>query len=291
MGEITKIQWATSTGGPWLGCSIVCTHCAACYAKGLAETRLEPLFRKAYKAAGFADWATMPMWGERAPRVLTKGFWDDARRINAKHERAGTRGMWFPSMIDWLDLMPAGIVDQDGARLEPAVVLGDFLTLMQCTPHLTWLLLTKRPQNWRSRMIEVAAHGPEPAATVAHCWLGNKPLPNVWIGVSIGVNEREALHIPARVHFLSAEPLLGPLETGVAGFDWVIVGNESRGKGIGRLPHNSEEGFANEARAIKAQCRAANVRFFMKQMPINGHTMGDSAAFPPELRVREFPTL
>src|SRR5438045_627533 len=113
MSDTTKIQWAEHTGGPYLGCSCVSPGCAFCYAMALALSRLEPIFRRAYKLAGFADWETRPVWGDKATRVLSKGFWTDARRINAKHAKEGTRGRWFPSMIDWLDTMPSGIIDQD----------------------------------------------------------------------------------------------------------------------------------------------------------------------------------
>ena len=55
----------------------------------------------------------------------------------------------FPSMIDWLDKMPAGVIDQEGHRLKQHEVLGRFLRLIYDTPYLTWLLLTKRASLWR----------------------------------------------------------------------------------------------------------------------------------------------
>lgn len=152
MSEKTNIAWTDHTGGPWLICSMVSAGCTNCYAMLLMLTRLGPLVRKAYKAAGFKDWETRPIWGDKATRVLSKGFWADAKRINAQHAKAGTRGRWFPSMIDWLDEMPAGIIDQDGNKLDPVAVLADFLKLIHDTPNLDWLLLSKRPENFLPRL-------------------------------------------------------------------------------------------------------------------------------------------
>ena len=149
MSEQSKIQWTDSTGGPWLVCSEVSPGCAHCYARDLAETRLAPIIRKSYRAAGFADWETRPVWGDKAPRVLSKGFWNDIVTFNNKpwvceHGRAFAsqtdcqheslrlpgqacqchRRRCFPSLIDWLDEMPAGILDQDGNLHDPILVLG-----------------------------------------------------------------------------------------------------------------------------------------------------------------------
>lgn len=64
-------------------------------------------------------------------------------------------------------------------------------------------------------------------------WVPPWPLPNVWVGTSIELNEYcwRADHLrntPAAVRFLSLEPLLGPLpDLDLTGIDWVIVGGES----------------------------------------------------------------
>ncbi len=330
MAETTNIQWTNYTGGPFLGCAPVSPGCAKCYAWELALTRLEPLFRKAYKAAGFADWDTRPVWGKNATRVLTKGFWRDARRINAQHARAGTHGRWFPSLIDWLDEMAGGIIDQEGNRLDPFAVLADFLSLVHDTANLDWLLLTKRPQNFPDRIARALRFwGEEPGDNEAitiwlHDWLTGEAPANVWVGVSIEDQPNMQRHawlmdIPARVHFWSAEPLLGFLETRAAWAkhglpDWVIIGNES-GRG-------ARDGQVEAVDDLRRQCQAAGVRCFVKQLgsrPIvsNANILdwppgtvfyandGDGAAsarvslrdskggdpneWPEDLRVRQFP--
>ena len=329
MSDTTKIQWANHTGGPWLVCSMVSAGCTNCYAMDLMRTRLGPLVRKAYKSAGFEDWETRPIWGDKASRVLSKGFWNDAVRLNAKHAKEGTRGRWFPSMIDWLDKMPAGIIDQDGAEIEPVSVLAEFLLLIHNTPHLDWLLLTKRPENFHTLIEKViewrrsTRRHDEVLSKWLDLWLVGKPPANVWIGVSVENQEQadkripELLKIPAKVRFLSCEPLLGEIDLDVAfdvcrdpqhgqmgdnhacpktgeKVDWVIVGGES-GKGARQC--NIEW-----IRSIVEECKTAKVRVFVKQGGSNlfegtvrvttkDKKGGDLLELPEDLRIREFPAL
>ena len=85
---------------------------------------------------------------------------------------------------------------------------------------------------------------------------------NVWMGVSVE-NQRWATRVddlrgvPAKIRFLSVEPLLGPLRLDLRGIHWVIVGGES---GPGARPMR-----ADWARAVRDQCIANQVPFFFKQ--------------------------
>jgi protein gp37 len=86
--------------------------------------------------------------------------------------------------------------------------------------------------------------------------------PNIWMGVSVEsqpFTKRVAVlkQIPARVRFLSCEPLIGPLKLQLAGIHWVIVGGES---GPGSRPMKTQW-----VRSIRSQCRATNTAFFFKQ--------------------------
>jgi protein gp37 len=130
-------------------------------------------------------------------------------------------------------------------------------------------------------------------------------LPNVWLGVSVE-NRRFKSRIgalrdtPAAVHFLSIEPLLEDISTlNLRGIQWVIVGGES---GPGARPFDMEW-----ARSIIAQCKAANVACFVKQLgahafegePENGgggplyglrdRKGGDPSEWPADLRLRQYP--
>jgi len=139
------------------------------------------------------------------------------------------------------------------------------------------------------------------------------PLPNAWLGTSCENQEQANARIPwllkcpAAVRFLSAEPLLEGIDfrmeplsigyvenipTGLEGgspLDWIIIGNESRGSRVGRLPNNSELGYWNAAESIVQQCAPAGVACFVKQGPRDGRTVHDLESFPPSCRVREWP--
>ncbi len=302
---------------------MVSAGCTNCYAMMLMLTRLFPIIRKAYKLAGFADWETRPVWGDKAPRVLSKGFWNDARRINAQHAKAGKRGRWFPSMIDWLDLCSAGIIDQNGKKLDAIAVLSDLLKLIHDTPNLDWLLLTKRPDNWHDRIAEaitvVTGQGRSDVQDWLCKWGMGEPPSNIWIGVSCEDQQRaderipKLLKIPAKIRFLSCEPLLNRIDFDPhrigAGWrsgenyqqpqiSWIIAGGES---GPGARPCNIEW-----IRSIIAQCKAAGVACFVKQLgsrpvydewqtkttdpiPLKDKKGGDMAEWSEDLRIREMP--
>jgi protein gp37 len=154
-----------------------------------------------------------------------------------------------------------------GRRLSMDNVRVRLFELIQKTPHLNWLILTKRPENIR-RMI---------AGAIGAC-----RLPNVWLGVSIDNQEFADKRIPellkcrdiSPVLFLSCEPLVGEVDLkfdahpGMATIlkicewesrriDWVIAGGES-----GPNPRASDP---NWFRSLRDQCKTADVPFFFKQ--------------------------
>jgi protein gp37 len=291
----TKIEWCDSTFNAWSGCTKVSPACAHCYAKAMAK--------RAPKTLG--------QWGPGAPRRRTsEAYWQQPYRWNAEAPEfascpcgfTGTipfessrcpkcdntdityrrRRVFLNSMSDWLD---------DEVPIE---WLADVLNLIRRTPNLDWLLLTKRPQNWRSRMGAALRHLTEKQSATAtprsvsddeadalnwiDAWLrddGVDPIPaNVWIGTTVEdqqcADERipQLLAIPARVRFLSCEPLLGPVlldfdsvyvnpASPAHGIHWVIAGGESGPKA--RPMHPAW------ARSIRDQCVAAGVPFFFKQ--------------------------
>ena len=174
----------------------------------------------------------------------------------------------------------------------------DLFSLIAATPNLDWLLLTKRPENIAKLFPSVYTDEPV--------------FPNVWLGVSVEDQQRKdridwLRKTPTAVRFLSLEPLLehlGALD--LTGISWVIVGAES---GPGARP--CDIGWI---RSIVAQCKAAGVACFVKQLgarAFDGHSLhkqihgaacdgnlylklkdrkgGDMAEWPEDLRVREFP--
>ena len=146
-----------------------------------------------------------------------------------------------------------------------------FATMEACPQH-TFQVLTKRSGRLRE-------------AAEALVWPAN-----VWMGVSVE-DERVVQRIddlrgvPAKVRFLSCEPLIGPLtELNLAAIDWVIVGGES---GPGARPMKREW-----VESIRRQCRATRVPFFFKQWggvrkhvagrTLNGRTYDEMPRQPDE---------
>ena len=263
MAENSSIEWTTHTFNAWLGCDKVSPACLFCY---ITRT---PALR--FRGMKHGD-----------PRQRTAdSTWEQPLAWNRKAAREGVRPRVFTnSLADWLD-------DQ-----VPIKWLADLLDLIRRTPRLDWLLLTKRPQNWRQR-VSAALENLILRAPVDDCvwiadWLGikfrgavNPVTPaNVWLGTTVEdqtrANERitSLLSIPARVHFLSCEPLLGPVdlrpwlpmcrEFGCTAphltVDWVIAGGES-----GDAKDNVRPSHPDWFRSLRDQCQVAGVPFFFKQ--------------------------
>lgn len=223
MAKDSKIEWTHHTFNPWWGCTKVSPGCKHCY----AETWARRTGRQ--------------IWGPKAPRrELSDAYWKQPYLWNEQADKVSRRARVFcASMADVFE--DRADLDDKRARLWP---------LIEGTPHLDWLLLTKRPQNIRR-------FAP---------WGNNWPL-NVWAGTT-AENQRWAekriptlLEVPAAVRFVSAEPLLGPLDLrawlGEEGVKWVIAGGES---GPHARPMNPEW-----PRMLRDQCAAAGASFLFKQ--------------------------
>lgn len=251
----SAIEWTDHTFNPWIGCTKVSPGCAHCYAETLMDTRYGRV-----------------RWGAGNQRSRTsEGNWRQPLRWNDAATRGGPRPRVFcASLADWLD-------DE-----VPVEWLADLLGLVRETSNLDWLLLTKRPYLWAARLEAVALSAfPDRLARIgagmAQDWFGgDKVPPNVWVGTTAEDQQRaderipELLNIPARVRFLSCEPLLSELSlaryigepSGLAGdwtrlVDWVIVGGES-GPGARRM-------HEEWVRSLRDQCTTDGVAFFFKQ--------------------------
>jgi len=259
--ENSAIGWTTHTFNPWIGCSKVSPGCAQCYAEHMQDHRYHRV-----------------KWGPGNPRSRTsKDYWRQPDRWNRHAAGAAVRPRVFcASLADWLD------------EEVPAEWLANLLCVISSTPNLDWLLLTKRPENWWKRMkLAALAYDLMPDSVLG--WAnGDSCPPNVWLGVS-AENQKYwtqrvplLLTIPAKVHFVSVEPMLGPLTIGHSVPDWIIAGAES---GAGARP--MELGWAH---ALADQASDRGVRLFMKQISGQGpKAITDMAQFPEGLRVREFP--
>jgi protein gp37 len=233
MSENSKIEWTDHTFNPWWGCTRVSEGCVNCYAETFA------------RRFGVR-------WGPQAERrIASPSTWAQPMVWNRKARREGVRRRVFcASMADVFEDRR----ELDAARLRLFRLIDD-------TPHLDWLLLTKRPENVIS--------------LIDGLWIDDGIPANVWIGTSVENQDmadkriQEILKIPARVRFLSCEPLLGPVnidwhltqrgDDGCIdhGIDWVICGGES---GRGARPMQPDW-----ALSLMDQCFAASVPFFFKQ--------------------------
>jgi protein gp37 len=167
----------------------------------------------------------------------------------------------------------------DRFDLDPARVV--LLEVIAECPHLDFLLLTKRPGNVLPFFERLEFDGPQTRGELmVMAWMKGTPPENVWIGTTVEdqahADERipKLLAIPAKVRFLSCEPLLQELRIdrirkggdvwlpfedigGYGGINWVICGGES---GHGARPLHPAW-----ARSLRDQCENAGVAFFFKQ--------------------------
>lgn len=287
MGEKTKISWCDHTFNPWIGCTKVSTGCRHCY----AETQN-------------ARFRWNGGWGKGQPRRRTskKNWakvldWDRWASVEDKPRR-----VFCASLADVFD----GEVDQEWRN--------DLWKLIDDTPHLEWLILTKRPEHIMDML---------PKA-----WLISPP-DHIRIGVTVEDQAAAEERIPLLLqswggrNFLSCEPLLGAVEISYylsgcveqvsdrqyvtrdmardAGdmalegslyseeewepttqpIDWVIVGGES---GPGCRPMNLQW-----ARDLRYQCLSERVPFFFKQIGGHPDKFHDPAGWPEDLRIQEVP--
>ncbi|MCL2581010.1 MAG: phage Gp37/Gp68 family protein [Streptosporangiales bacterium] len=265
MSDVTKIEWTDHTFNPWWGCSRISPACRFCYADRDARRYGHDLWRRN---------------GQR--RMLTDRNWARPLKWNRDAERAGTPEKVFcASMAD---------VFEDHPDLEePRKRLWD---LIESTPSLRWQLLTKRPGN-------VAGMVPWGSDWPAWVWLGVSAENQRWAETRIPV----LMSLPARTKFISAEPLLGPIDLQAAHAgghrgdrpcppmaDWLITGGESGGR--------ARPMELDWVRGLLAQCLepGATPRPFVKQLgTVLGRELGagpkggDMGRWPADLRVREFP--
>lgn len=263
VAEHSSIEWCDHTFNPWEGCQRIGPGCDHCY----AETR------NARFGGGQA-----PNWGPGAPRRRTseanwrKPLQWQAHAAEFKAQHGRRQRVFCASLADVFD------------NQVPDAWRRDLFALIAATPDLDWLLLTKRIGS-AHRMLP-----PDWVAAPPGREIPRMP-DNVWIGATITSQEEadrdipKLLAVPARVRFLSMEPLLGPVDlTSIRqplegesytegnvlvrkstldrgadrpAVDWVIVGGESGPGARSMHPY--------WARSLRDQCAAAGVPFLFKQ--------------------------
>lgn len=223
MAKDSDIEWTHHTFNPWWGCVKLSPACAHCYAETWARR--------------FGD----ELWGGDAPRrFFSEHHWREPLRWNSEAGKQGIRARVFcASMADVFE--PRKDLDPWREKL---------WALIEKTPHLDWLLLTKRPGHIKH----------------VYPWAHN-PRKNVWLGTT-AENQRWAtrrierlIAVDAHVRFLSCEPLLSAVDLRPwleqRHIDWVIAGGESG--------HDARPTHPNWIRALRDQCRTHDVPFHFKQ--------------------------
>lgn len=267
---VTTIEWTSTrlpdgtiipgyTFNPWRGCTKVSPACENCYAETMSNRNP----------------SVLGVWGKHGTRAIAaESYWKLPLKWNREAEAEGQRKRVFcaslADVFEGRDTMPESAWDAvDDARLR-------LFELIDKTPFLDWLLLTKRPDNVHHVMQEVTL------GTYGEAWNFLEHMPNVWIGTTVenqkyaDIRIPQLLKIPAKVRFLSVEPLLGQIDLSpylfAAGDDgepvprnepplsclhWIIVGGESGSNARPMHPY--------WVRLIRNQCKNADVPFLFKQ--------------------------
>lgn len=216
----SAIEWTEVTWNPSTGCDRTSPGCDHCYALTLAK-RLRAMGQPKYQNDG-------------DPRTSGPGFKLTLHPdvVDAPRGWPGSRTVFVNSMSD--------LFHED----VPLEFIRSVFHVMAETPQHQYQVLTKRSKRLR----QLAGMLPWPS--------------NVWMGVSVET-QRYAFRVdhlrdvPAAIRFVSAEPLLGPVEMDLGGIDWLIVGGES---GPGARPID-----AGWVRSLRDQSAASGVAFFFKQ--------------------------
>ena len=305
MGNETKIEWCDHTFNPWIGCAKVhagCTHCYAEADQGIRRNRVQ--------------------WGAGGTRSRTSpANWTQPIKWDKQAKMEGVRKRVFcASLADVFEDWTGEIIDSKGRTLWNNNTFGNvslvnqltmehlriqLFELIDRTPNLDWMLLTKRPEN------------------IKRMWVGGYRS-NVWLGTSVSNQETANEMVPKLIEsenlakhlFVSAEPLLGEI-------DWCSIpdypfGSEPNGRVKFATPRIDQVILGGEsgpnARPNKlawilrsvTQCSVAGVAAFVKQLGANHHSVnpesgtlervplsdkkgGDMSEWPEPLRVREFP--
>jgi protein gp37 len=232
MGRDSAIGWTDHTFNPWLGCTKISAGCDFCYAeKWSSRFHLAEWGNAPRRRTSASNWRAPLRWNELARHSHDVSGGDAGGRQRTCRPR-----VFCASLADVFD------------NQVPTSWRMELWDVIRETESLDWLLLTKRPENI-SRML--------PADWRCDGYA------NVWLGTTVEDTAamrriRHLREIPARVRFLSIEPLIERLpEVPLSGIDWVIVGGES---GRGARPVETDW-----VREIRDQCVSAGVGFFFKQ--------------------------
>lgn len=285
MAEQTGIAWTRSTFNPWIGCTKIGPGCDACYAEALDK-------RMRYGGATH--------WGDDKPRFRTSlSNWKKPIQWNyeAGIERAsGANAVrrWAWHTPGFWPVFCASLADVFDNQV-PDAWRHDLWSLIEATPNLSWLIVTKRignvermvPARW---IVDGFPKHVRLLATICNQGEAGRDIPKL-------------LMLPVK-NGISYEPALGPVHWPPflrLGVQWIIFGGESN-----QGAHKARGFDIAWAEEGVAQCREAGVPAFVKQMGSNAYRISsktgepihyryddragaDPAGWAPHLNVQEFP--
>jgi protein gp37 len=284
VAENTLIEWADDTFNYVEGCEKVSPGCKNCYASERDKR-----------------WHDGKHWGPGSVRKpMSEAYWRKPRKWNREAAEAGVRRRVFcSSLADVFEFLPE---DHPSARMQSEARLRLWMLIAE-TPHLDWLLLTKRPENFARLLPWVSTDNPDLERAEVQDndprllgYLDERP-PNVWLGVT-AENQEEAdrripilLNTPAAKRFVSYEPALEAVDfrpylhgagarriiENSPGCDPAAVpAHLQPPPAIDWLIAGAEDGRGRRPaddswfRSARAQCEAAGVPYFFKQQIENG---------------------
>lgn len=240
MAENSKIEWTDHTFNPWIGCMKVGPGCDGCYAENLMDHRYGRV-----------------RWGAGEPRMRTSvANWRKPVQWNRDAASREVRPFVFCASL-------ADVFDNE---VDP-LWRSDLFALIDATPNLVWLLLTKRVGNVL-KMVDKLPNNAAVGATMV--------TQEEYDRDRMKLADVKAALSPAFT-FGSFEPLLGPIILDKNAPDWVIVGGETD-----QGQHKARQADPAWFRSIRDECGRLNRAFFMKQMT-------RKAAIPGDLLVRHWP--
>ena len=319
MGENSKIGWTDHTFNPWIGCQKVSPGCANCYAK--------------------RDWdhrRHVAKWGPMGTRILTsEANWRKPLKWDREAANTGNRPKVFCASLadmfeDWNGLLKYfnseylnyckncdEITDGpscprcenfDIPWLKMADIRRRMFQLIDATPNLDWLLVTKRPDNIRRMWKPKEWKSQLEADSINET--GYLHRPNIWLIASVENQAAADERIPellgcrelVPILGLSCEPLLEHIEfsdvskrsdaiqqlgkPALSGIDWVIGGGES---GPDSGPNARREMDMSAMESLHRQCEQAGVAFFCKQD--SGRKEGQQGRIPDHIwNTKQFPS-
>lgn len=291
MAAETGIEWADATFSPWRGCQTAGPECDHCYAETTSKRNPAVLGKWGSVGSGGTRvvaaesyWRQPLLWNADAARHTIHDYASPGGRVMKRRRvfcasisdvfedwkgpmrDSQSRPMFFCMCGLWLSA-PCEKCEESWP-LTMNDVRKRLFWVIDRTPNLDWMLLTKRPQNIKRLMPEINPSGNlDPIASTPYGHPMRKFRSNVWLGTTAGtqamaekrVDELVKCRKLAPVLFVSAEPLLEQVDFSpwLSSIDWLIVGGES-----GAQARPMDPAWVRSARD---QAVAAGVPFHFKQ--------------------------